>query len=98
MSGTTITTTITNAVVLASPGYATPLTITNTGAIEPTTLGAIGIYGAAGILGIAFSNAGVIDGGVGTMGAGSAIVGGAGADAVYLKAGIAENTGTITCV
>jgi len=100
MSGSTITTTITNAVVLASPGYATPLTITNAGAVEPSATSAIGIYGAAGISGLALSNAGFIGGGVGT----SAVVtsysvfgtGGTGGDAVYLHTGTVENTGSIT--
>jgi hypothetical protein len=96
MSGSTITTTITNAVVLGTPGYATPLTITNAGAIEPVTPGAIGIYGPAGISGLAFSNAGIIDGDLGTTGAASGSLGGTGGDAVYLHTGTAENTGLIT--
>jgi len=96
MSGSTITTTITNAVVLGTPRYATPLTITNAGAIEPVTLGAIGIYGPAGISGIAFSNGGIIDGDVGITGASSGSAGGTGGDAVYLHTGTAGNTGLIT--
>ncbi len=97
MSGSTISTKVTIGVTLGAAGYASPLTITSTGAIDPTADGVTGIYAAvhAGTV----LNQGTITGGYGlTSGAGAeingstitndgAIIGGASGQVDYLRGG-----------
>jgi len=78
MLGSTISTTITQAVTFGSANYLTPLTILSSGAIIPTA-DATGLYGAATASGI-ISNTGVIEGGVPSGNRGLR-----GSDGVYLQ-------------
>ena len=91
MTGSTISGTVTRAVVLGKHGnYASPLTITATGVVAPTAYGAIGIYAPAGVRNARISNAGHVTGGS----AGMSLGGGVGIE--FAAAGRLTNTGTVT--
>ena len=83
MASNTITTTVTVGVELGGPTYGSDLTITATGAVQPSgTLGTTAIYGSSGTL----VNNGSIIGGAGTVAG----------DGVSLSLSAIINAGTIT--
>ena len=88
-SDSSISTTITSTVTLGSGGYLSPLTITNTGAIDPTNAGATGLVVPEGMTGASIDNQGRVAGATNPPHSGS---GGIGVD---LESGTLTNGGTI---
>lgn len=95
MSGSTISTTITQTVTLGSGSYASPLTLTGSGAVTPTLAGAIGVTST--LAGAYFDNQGIVIGGAAANLSNTIGLNLAG-DAVYLRTagGTLVNSGTIT--
>jgi hypothetical protein len=101
MAGSTVDTQITLGVTLGTPGYASPLTITNTGTIAPlaatavSATGTIALYAPDGLTAPNLLNDGMIEGGAGgpgsPVGYRSPLYGGAGGAGIVLL-----NTPTIT--
>jgi hypothetical protein len=63
----TISTTVNNTVTLGNGTYASDLTITGTGAVEPSAYGAAGVYGDLTVSSL--TNNGAVAGGSGMNGA-----------------------------
>jgi len=95
MSGTTISTVLKTSIVLGSPGYAGPVTITTTGGVNPSVYGATGIELPSGTADPTIVNAGHIAGGAGTNGSVYGIGGGTGGVGVDLQTGTLINSGVV---
>ncbi len=96
MPGTTISTTIDAAITLGSAGYVGPISITNTGAIEPMQFGATALTVPAGAADATLTNHGMIVGGNGLPPSRYGQYGTAGGDGVRAGAGAKiVNDGTI---
>jgi hypothetical protein len=89
-SGDGISTTLTITVALGSTAHPSPLTITSTGRVSPTTAGASGVV--SNIAGNSLTNHGDIQGGAGSTGS----VGGGGGLGASFTAGMLTNTRSIT--
>jgi Ca2+-binding RTX toxin-like protein len=84
MSGTTISSNISQPVTLGSVSYTSPLTITSSGTIAPSQTGATALYGT--LAGGTIVNQGTLIGAAGTP---------TGGDGILLTAGYANNQGVI---
>src|SRR5580698_1139618 len=92
MTGSTITTNVTNSVTLGSGAYPGPLTIAAGGSVDPTASGANAIYGATA--GVYLLNQGSVLGGAGLyVSTGIGVTGGAGVD--LAASGTITNSGVI---
>jgi hypothetical protein len=93
MAGSSISSTVTNTVMLGGASYPSPLTITAAGAVSPA------YYGSAGVLavsaGVSLVNEGRISGGYGYAGSVSSVQGGVGVDLTSGGDSLA-NSGTIS--
>jgi hypothetical protein len=89
--GSGISTTLTSTVTLGGTAHPSPLTITATGVVEPTNVGAAGVL--SNTAGKVLTNNGTIQGGAGS----SSTVGGSGGIGANFKlSGTLTNTGSIT--
>jgi autotransporter family porin len=88
-----ISTTVTSTVVLGGPAYASPLTVTSTGVINPSGYGDAAIYAATA--GVVLKNHGIIQGAAGAYptAPGQPVAGGIGVD--LTAGGSIVNTGMI---
>ncbi len=94
MTGSTISTRISNTVTIGSTNYAPPLTVDPTGVVAPTATGATGIFDA--VAGAAITNLGIVAGGPGVDNTALRGGGGVGGYGIELTtSGTIDNDGSI---